>query len=169
MYAFLLVNESHLILCNAFPHLEAMSPRIYSDRLDPSRLELWCQKLPCARISCSKPHEKILSPATYSLTSSHRLLQAKLINQNIHKRLITHIILGGYSTDRAPRDVTGYLNIAHRCVRTARDNAGGALFRHMDNLPSSTAMLLGAQHNLKKLGPKSLVLKAIPVRGREGL
>jgi hypothetical protein len=42
MYAFLLAktNESYVILSNAFPHLEAFSPRIHSDLLNPFEPDL---------------------------------------------------------------------------------------------------------------------------------
>jgi hypothetical protein len=67
MYVFLLVrtNESHVILCNAFPHLEAISPRIHSDQLDSSGPDLRWQKLPCVQISGCRSHKGIPASVTY--------------------------------------------------------------------------------------------------------
>jgi hypothetical protein len=66
----------------AFPHLEAISSRIYFNRLDPLGRDLGWKKLPCAQISSSRLHQRI----SWSATNSHASNQ--LIKQNI--------IVGGY-------------------------------------------------------------------------
>jgi hypothetical protein len=56
--------------------------------LDPSRLDLRWQKLPCAQVSCSKPHKITPKSAIYSLTP------AQFINTD--ERLDLRINLDGY-------------------------------------------------------------------------
>jgi hypothetical protein len=79
-YAYLVVKikENYVILSNAVAHLEAIWPKIYSDRLDTS-LDLTYDD--SAQISGSKPHKIISSPATYSHTSS------QFMNQNLNETI----------------------------------------------------------------------------------
>jgi hypothetical protein len=87
------------MISSAFPHLEAISPRAYPDRLSPSGPDLWRRKLPCAQISGSKPGKRIPSSATYSHTSSpiNKSKFQQTIYIYIYIYIYTPMSLGNYN------------------------------------------------------------------------
>jgi hypothetical protein len=92
MYAFLLVktNERHVTLSNAFQHLEAISPRIHSDRLDPSSPDIWWQKLSRAQgfwLQTPQKNSKLRNILAHS---------SQLINQILNARLNMSVFLSSY-------------------------------------------------------------------------
>jgi hypothetical protein len=74
------LNESPVILTNAYPHMEDISLRTYSDVLDPSGPVLLWQKLPCAQISTPNSTKEFHAPRH---TSSP-------INKLKYKQMIKH-------------------------------------------------------------------------------
>jgi hypothetical protein len=90
-YAVLFVktNGSHAIfLINGVPHVEAISSRIYSDRLDPSGPDKNCFVL---RYLVPNPTKEFQSP------KHNHIFQPQLINKSVNKRLSVRIILGDYN------------------------------------------------------------------------
>jgi hypothetical protein len=79
MHAFLLVKtkESHVILTNIFPHLQAISSRNYSNQLEMSGTDLHERNCLDLRY-LANPTKELQAPQYTSI------LQAQLINQNLN-------------------------------------------------------------------------------------
>jgi hypothetical protein len=148
MQAFLLVKtkERHVILSNAFPHLEAISPRAYSDWLSPSEPDLW-RKLAYAQIPGLKPHKITPSSATYTRTSSpiNKSKFRKRLNIRNYIMLVgTRGSVGGWGTT---------LQAGRSRVRVPMR---WIFFFNLPN-PSGRTMVLGSTQPLTELSTRNLL------------